>query len=58
MGPRNAYKNMVDNVVSPITCIIMNHKNQLKQMANVAMFRAGESRHSTADVVITAGWCT
>jgi hypothetical protein len=38
MGPRNAYKDMLDNVVSPITCVSMNHQNQLKQMANGAMF--------------------
>jgi hypothetical protein len=38
MGPRNAYKDMVDNVVSPITCVSMNHQNQLEQMANGAMF--------------------
>jgi hypothetical protein len=38
MGPRNAYKDMLDNVVSPITCVSMNHQNQLKQMANEAIF--------------------
>jgi hypothetical protein len=38
MGPRNAYKDMLDNVVSPIACVSMNHQNQLEQMANVAMF--------------------
>jgi hypothetical protein len=38
MGPRNAYKDMLDNVVSPITCVSMNHENQLEQMANGAMF--------------------
>jgi hypothetical protein len=38
MGPRNAYKDMLDNVVSPITCVSMNHQNQLEQMANEAMF--------------------
>jgi hypothetical protein len=38
MGPRNAYKDMLDNVVSPITCVSMNHQNQLEQMANGAMF--------------------
>jgi hypothetical protein len=37
-GPRNAYKDMLDNVVSPITCVSMNHQNQLEQMANGAMF--------------------
>jgi hypothetical protein len=38
MGPRNAYKDMLDNVVSPITCVSMNHRNQLEQMTNGAMF--------------------
>jgi hypothetical protein len=38
MGPRNAYKDMLENVVSPITCVSMNHQNQLEQMANWAMF--------------------
>jgi hypothetical protein len=33
MGPRNAYKDMLDNEVSPITCVVMNHQNQLEQMA-------------------------
>jgi hypothetical protein len=37
MGPRNAYKDMIDNVVSPITCVSMNHQIQLEQMANGAM---------------------
>jgi hypothetical protein len=38
MGPRNAYKDMLDNVVSLITCVSMNHQNQLEQMANGSMF--------------------
>jgi hypothetical protein len=38
MGPRNVYKDMLDNVVSPITCVSMNHQNQLEQIANGAMF--------------------
>jgi hypothetical protein len=38
MGPRNAYKDMLDNDVSPITCVSMNHQNQLEQMANEAIF--------------------
>jgi hypothetical protein len=38
MRPRNAYKDMLDNVVSPIACVSMNHQNQLEQMANEAMF--------------------
>jgi hypothetical protein len=29
---------MLDKVVSPIACVNMNHKNQLEQMANEAMF--------------------
>jgi hypothetical protein len=38
MGPRNAYKDMLDNVVSSITCVGMNHQNQLEQIANEVMF--------------------
>jgi hypothetical protein len=38
MGPRNDYKDMLDNVVSPIICISMNHQNQLEQMTNETMF--------------------
>jgi hypothetical protein len=38
MGPRSAYKDMLDNVVSPIACVSMNHQNQLEQMTNGAMF--------------------
>jgi hypothetical protein len=29
---------MLDNVVSPITCVSMNHQNLLEQMANGVMF--------------------
>jgi FtsZ-binding cell division protein ZapB len=43
MGPRNAYKDMLDKVVSPIACVNMNHQNQLEQMANGAMFATGIS---------------
>jgi hypothetical protein len=28
-------------VVSPITCVSMNHQNELEQMANEAMFTKG-----------------
>jgi hypothetical protein len=38
MEPRNAYKDMLDNEVSPITCVSMNLQNQFEQMANGAMF--------------------
>jgi hypothetical protein len=38
MGLRNAYKDILENVVSTITCVSMNHQNQLEQMANEAMF--------------------
>jgi hypothetical protein len=38
MGPRIAYKDMLDNVVSSIACVSMNHQNQLEKMANGAMF--------------------
>jgi hypothetical protein len=38
MRPMNAYKDMLDDVISPITYVSMNHQNQLEQMANGAMF--------------------
>jgi hypothetical protein len=38
MGPRNAYKHMLNKVVNLIACVNMNHQNQLKQMANGDMF--------------------
>jgi hypothetical protein len=38
MGPRNAYKGMLDKVVSLIACVNMNHQNELEQMANEATF--------------------
>jgi hypothetical protein len=38
MGSRSAYKDMLDNVISLITCVSMNHQNELEQMANGAMF--------------------
>jgi hypothetical protein len=38
MGPRNVYKDMLENTVSPIACVSMNHQNQLEQMANGVMF--------------------
>jgi hypothetical protein len=38
MGPKNAYKDMLDNVVNPITCVSMNHQNQLEQTTNGVMF--------------------
>jgi hypothetical protein len=34
----NAYKDMLDNVVSPITCVSMNHQNQLEQLAKGALY--------------------
>jgi hypothetical protein len=40
MGSRNAYRDILDNVVSLIACVVMNHQNQLEQMAN------GENRFS------------
>jgi hypothetical protein len=38
MGAKYVYKDMLDNVVSHIACVSMNHQNQLEQMANRAMF--------------------
>jgi hypothetical protein len=43
MGPRNAYKDVLDNVVRLIACVSMNHQNQ-QQMANRAMFATKTSR--------------
>jgi hypothetical protein len=49
MGPRNAYKDMLDNEVSPITCVSMNHQNQLEQMANGAMFATVDLQRATRE---------
>jgi hypothetical protein len=38
MGPRNAYKDMLDNTVSPIDHVVINHQIKLEQMAYQAMF--------------------
>jgi hypothetical protein len=38
MGRSNAYKDMLDNVVSPIARVSMNYQNYPEQMANGAMF--------------------
>jgi hypothetical protein len=43
MGPRYVYKDMLDNLVSLIGCVSINHQIQLKQMANGAMFAAASS---------------
>jgi hypothetical protein len=58
MGPRNAYKDMLDKVVSPIACVNMNHQNQLEQMANGVMFAtaAGWSRQGDPVVGMGSGW--
>jgi hypothetical protein len=53
MGPRNAYKDMIDNEFSPITCVSMNHQNQLGQMANGAMFATKAFFHPVDNVLIT-----
>jgi hypothetical protein len=53
MGPRNAYKDMLDNVVSSITCVSMNHQNQLEQMANGVMF-ATKSDMLVCTLLLTA----
>jgi hypothetical protein len=28
LGPRNVYKDMINNIVSPIDHVVMNHQNQ------------------------------
>jgi hypothetical protein len=38
MEPRCIYKDMLDNMVSPSSCVSMSHQNQLAQIANEAMF--------------------
>jgi hypothetical protein len=38
IGPRYVYKDMLDDLVSLIICVSMNHQNQLEQMANGVMF--------------------
>jgi hypothetical protein len=53
MGPRNAYKDMLDNEVSPITCVSMNHQNQLEQMVNEAMFATHSYRNTTVARLFT-----
>jgi hypothetical protein len=53
MGHRCVYNDMLDNVVSHIARVSMNHQNQLEQMANEAIFatrtrltpHAGLTRH-------------
>jgi hypothetical protein len=47
----NAYKDMLDNVVSPITCVVMNHQNQLEQMANGAMFATARNNTSSSKIL-------
>jgi hypothetical protein len=44
MGPRNAYKDMLDKVISLVACVNMNHQNQLEQMANGVMFATDSDR--------------
>jgi hypothetical protein len=53
MRPINAYKDILDNVVSPITYVSMNHQNQLEQMANGSMF-ATLFRHSVLTLPLEA----
>jgi hypothetical protein len=50
MGLRNAYKDMLDKVVSTITCVSMNHQNQLEQMTNGVMFATTGSCSSSSSV--------
>jgi hypothetical protein len=47
MRPRNAYKDMLSNVVSLIACVSMNHQNQLEQMTNGAIFATAMGRRRT-----------
>jgi hypothetical protein len=47
---------MLDNVVSPITCVSMNHQNQLEQIANKVMF-ATERKSSEATIGVRMHPC-
>jgi hypothetical protein len=38
MGPRNAYKDMLNNMVSPIDHVVINHQIKLEEMTYEAMF--------------------
>jgi hypothetical protein len=53
MGRRNAYKDMLDNKVSPITCVSMNHQNQLEQMEKGAMFPT--MKHYNSPISMSTG---
>jgi hypothetical protein len=57
MGPRNAYKDMLNKVVSPIVCVNMNHQNQLEQMANGAMFATDQTTIGARSRSLNAGTC-
>jgi hypothetical protein len=58
MVPWNAYKDMLDIVVSPIACVNMNHQIQLEQMENGAMFATGKAwrAHQQALRMIYGSW--
>jgi hypothetical protein len=51
MGPRYVYKDMLDNMVSPIVCVSMNHQNQLEQMENEAMFATDSTIESKSIII-------
>jgi hypothetical protein len=38
MGPINAYKDMLNNMVRPIDHIVMNHQNHIRTLGYKAMF--------------------
>jgi hypothetical protein len=60
MGPRYVYKDMLDNVVSLIACVSMNHQYQFEQMEEEAMFTTKRKkpmgkRRSKRGLVLTQG---
>jgi hypothetical protein len=38
LGSRNVYKDILNNVVSPIDRVVMNHQNQTRKMAYKTIF--------------------
>jgi hypothetical protein len=38
LGPRNVYKDILNNMVSPIDHVVMNHQNHTRTMTYEAMF--------------------
>jgi hypothetical protein len=56
LGPRNVYKDMLNNMVSPIDHVVMTHQNQIR-IANGAMFTTEEKPLNFSSQVITLACC-